>query len=259
MSNPSLIAAWPWCRAARTRSRAMRIIPLLLMFLLAAAASSSEYTRLEPVLEQLGIEVSPESLTPAPIRGFLEVTRGMQVLYVAADGSMVLDGEILSVATATNLTERRRASIRRELLRSIAKEEAILVPASEPVVARIFVFIDTNCPYCVSLHRGHEELRRRGIEIQYLFYPRSGPASASFKQAVAVWCSNDRLAALEDSLGGVMMPEARCPNPVRKHYDLAQQLELKGTPAVIAANGAIRYGMISADDIAELARGAEEH
>lgn len=235
----------------------MKFIPFVLLFVLTLAVATGHAASpgLAAVLERLGVEQNGDRLRPAPVPGFVEVTRGMQVLYVAADGGLIINGDILSIATETNLTEKRRGNIRLDLLDRISEDETLVAPARVPTVARVIVFTDVDCPYCLALHRRHEELQQQGIEIQYLFYPRSGPESASFAQAIAVWCSSDRLAALGNSLRGEELPEADCENPVRRHYELAQELELKGTPAIIAADGTVKYGLYSPEDILNFARG----
>jgi len=232
----------------------MRSIPLILMIVLTLAATTNHAAGegLEMVLERLGVREDAGSLPPAPIAGFVEVTRGMQVLYVSADGGLVINGDILSVATETNLTENRRARIRRDRLAAIPDDETFVVPPAVPAVERITVFTDTDCPFCLRLHQQRDELSRRGIEIQYLFYPRSGRTGASFDQAVAVWCSDDRLSALDRALGGATLPRVDCANPVLRQYELARDLELKGTPAVITADGNVHYGLYSARDIVAL-------
>lgn len=232
----------------------MRFIPFVLMMMLATAAKPADEDPLHRVLEHLGVNEPDESLRAAPIPGFFEVTRGMQVLYVAQDGELVINGDILSVSTEANLTEMRRNAIRHERLQSMPDDATLLLRASVPASARIVVFTDTDCRYCQLLHRRHKELLDRGIEIQYLFYPRSGPGSESFKEAVSVWCSGDRPAALETALNDRPLPESTCAHPVLQHYRLARELDLKGTPAVIAANGAVQYGLYSPKDILEFSR-----
>jgi len=231
----------------------MRLIPLILMTVLAAAASPAdeaiEAYRLKAVLEHLGVEAAPSSLPPAPIPGFLEVVRGMQVLYVSADGDLVVDGDILSLASETNLTEKRRASLRRDMLRRIPEDQRVVLHTSGPPKARIVVFTDINCPYCLLLHRQHEKLLEQGIEIQYLFYPRSGRSGKTWSQAIAVWCSTNRLQALDAALNGETLPAAECRHPVAAHYELARQLDLRGTPAMITPDGELRYGVTSVDEI----------
>jgi len=231
----------------------MKIVTLLLTLLLAAMTGDAGDVRDQPqlraVLDQLGVQADPHTLLPAPIPGFLEVLRGTQVLYVSTDGALLIDGEILSVASETNLTENRRAAVRRELLAGIPEAARIVVPATGPTRATISVFVDTNCPYCLVLHRQQQALSQDGIEIQYLFYPRSGPSGESYAQAVAVWCSRDRNTALRRALTGETLPAADCRNPVASHYALAKRLELKGTPAIVSEFGAVNYGIRSAQQV----------
>jgi len=228
---------------------------ILLLCLLLPTGLFAEAQRnadLRGVLSQLGVSAPPESLAPAPLPGFLQVVRGVEVLYISVDGALLIDGDILDVAGEVNLTERSRAAIRRDLLASVPADERIVMPAGE-ARGSIVVFTDTSCPYCRRLHEKSAEFAARGIEIQYLLYPRPGPGSESFAQAVAVWCSPDRLSALGAALGGATLPSRDCDNPVMRHYELARRLDLKGTPAIVAADGSVSYGIPGSDEVATLA------
>lgn len=226
--------------------------------MMAAAASPAAGAGLDTVLRQLGVDDEPQALRPAPIQGFVEVTRGMQVLYVSADGGLLINGDILSVAAEINLTEQRRASLRRALIQGVPDDQSLILSPPVAPTARIVVFTDVDCSYCMALHDRHEELLQHGVEIRYFFYPRSGPASGSFDQAVAVWCAEDRLAALDRALSGTELRGTECAHPVRQHYELARELELRGTPAVIAPDGTVRYGLHAPADILALARGLRQ-
>jgi thiol:disulfide interchange protein DsbC len=136
------------------------------------------------------------------------------------------------------------------LLTTVPLESRIVIPAAKTTVAQVVVFTDTDCPYCVRLHDMRNAITQRGIEIQYIFYPRSGPGSDSYTQAVAVWCSTDRVAALDKVLHGETLPAAHCVNPVDAHYALARKLGLMGTPAIVTSEGTIGYGVPSRDWLA---------
>jgi len=172
----------------------------------------------------------------------------------AADLGLALIGSSHPAAYSAYEHADARTAKRRRLLQEIPEADMLIVPALTPTVARIIVFTDVDCPYCLLLHTRRDEFARRGIEIHYLFYPRSGPSTAAFDRAVAVWCSNDRLGTLAVALRGASLPQSQCPNPVLRHYELARNLELRGTPALIAANGTIYYGARSPDDILDLVR-----
>jgi hypothetical protein len=63
------------------------------------------------------------------------------------------------------------------------------------------VFTDIDCGFCRRLHAQMDDYLERGIRVRYLFFPRSGPHTSSFRKAEAVWCSAD---APEDWLQTVM-------------------------------------------------------
>jgi len=235
----SMVTAMKW----------MLVLVSLAVPLASLAGDTGDGARLRTVLRQLDVRSAPAELPPAPIPGFVEIVRGLQVLYVSADGRLMIKGDILSLDGEANLTERRRAAIRNELLAAVPAEQRIVAPAQVPVRSTIVVFVDTDCPYCLRLHGQQEQFARRGIEIQYLFYPRSGPSSDSFAQAVAVWCAADRLAALDDALAGRPLQASDCPNPVLRHYETARSLQLQGTPAIISADGRVRYGALGVDEV----------
>lgn len=226
-------------------------ILVLSMLALGGLVTNSAATEpsIEQALEQLGVDANRSELPTAPIPGFLEIRRGVQILYISTDGKLLINGDILSLTTERNLTERSRAEARADLIAALPPELRIIVPATTPVRGRIVVFVDTNCPYCRALHERRAEFTQRGLEVHFLFFPRSGPSGKSFGQAVSVWCATDKLSALDSALSGAVLPPADCEHPIEQHYELARALHLKGTPALITPNGELRYGAVDVDDL----------
>ena len=70
-----------------------------------------------------------------------------------------------------------------------------IVFAPEAPDYTVSVFTDVECGYCRKLHEDIAEYNRLGIAIEYLAFPRMGPASEDFSKMVAVWCASDRRAA----------------------------------------------------------------
>lgn len=227
----------------------MRILLTTLLLLLPIMASAGSSFGLSAALEQLGVATRPDDLPVAPVPGFLEISKGAKLLYISRDGQLLIDGDVISMASATNLTERRRAALRLEQVQRVPENERIIFRSAGSARERLIVFTDTNCRYCLRFHRQLDEYSRRGIDVQYLFYPRSGPTGESFEQAVAVWCAADRKRALASALAGKRVPAAKCNNPVMRHFDLATELRLKGTPAIIAADGTIHYGAADVENV----------
>ena len=194
-----------------------------------------------------------EDVQSSPIPGLYEVqfTTG-PVVYSTATGEHVILGDLFSVDEKgyTNLTEKRRDGERLEKIARIDEKDMIIFsPQGEPR-AHITVFTDVTCFYCQKLHQEVPELNKRGVEVRYLAYPRSGVDSPGFRQLATAWCAKDRQDALTKLKSKVAVPENVCPdNPVAAQYELGQQLGVRGTPAMVTEDGTLIPGYQSADDL----------
>jgi len=99
------------------------------------------------------------------------------------------------------------------------------------------VFTDVDCGYCRRLHQQIADYNSVGITVEYLFFPRAGPNTESFNQAIAVWCSADRNAALTKAKSGEKLEAKTCPNPIAEEFELGRRIGVSGTPAIIAEDG----------------------
>ena len=117
---------------------------------------------------------------------------------------------------------------------------------------KVFVFTDIDCGYCRKLHSEIDQYMAEGITIQYLFFPRAGKGSESYKKAVSVWCSDDRNAALTAAKKGNKPEEKTCPNPVDAHMKLGTEFEARGTPMIVTEKGTIYPGYLPAKQLAEV-------
>ena len=211
-------------------------------------------------------DVKPEDLSPSPIAGVWELAVDMEFYYVTEDGRYLVKGEIIDLNGFVNVTEHRKNSARLAALREIDESRMIIFsPAEEPDI-RLTVFTDIDCAYCQKLHQEIDALNELGVEIRYLFYPRSGPGSSSWMKADAVWCSHDRQQALTEAKklaraharsGKAVVPSVAPENctdsPVQEHYELATQLA-RGTPAIVTESGQLISGYLPAAQLVEYAR-----
>ena len=82
-------------------------------------------------------------------------------------------------------------------------------------------------------------------------YPRSGINSPSYNKAVAVWCEDNQQDALTRAKAGEELTgSVDCDNPVREHLKLGQVMGLRGTPAIVMADGEMLPGYVPADKLA---------
>jgi thiol:disulfide interchange protein DsbC len=189
-----------------------------------------------------GVHVDDIRTTPMP--GVYEIQSGMNFGYVSADGRYLIEGDLNDIVASKSLTEDRRRLARADLMHQGSAEQAIeYAPTNVPTKYTITVFTDIDCGYCRKLHSHIADYNADGIAVRYLFFPRSGPDTESFYKAEKVWCAADRKAALTQAkLGPGYEGDMTCKNPVRDHLNLASQLGLRGTPAIVLPDGELIPG-----------------
>src|SRR5678816_3684516 len=110
----------------------------------------------------------------SPVSGMYLTTIDGVSGYVSADGRYFIVGDMLDLASHSNVTEHQRQATRHSLLQKVAPGEAILFTPAKPKHT-ILVFTDVDCPYCRKLHGELAQLLARGIAVRYMAFPRSGP------------------------------------------------------------------------------------
>jgi thiol:disulfide interchange protein DsbC len=193
-----------------------------------------------------------EDLRPSPIPGIFEFSQGADVSYLTADGKFFLDGNLYDMATRENLTEDLRTKARVALINAVPESQMLIFSPKNPVYT-ITVFTDVDCGYCRKLHSEMAELNRLGVRVRYMFYPRTGPNTDSWRKAEAVWCAADRNDALTRAkAGGPVDTSKTCgPNPVAREYALGQSLGVRGTPAIVTESGDYISGYLPPHDLVE--------
>jgi thiol:disulfide interchange protein DsbC len=94
------------------------------------------------------------------------------------------------------------------------------------------------------------ELNKRGVEVRYLAYPRSGVGSESYRQLASAWCAEDPQDTLTRLKNREVVADNVCKgNPVAAQYELGGKLGVRGTPAIITESGQMIPGYQSADDL----------
>lgn len=177
-----------------------------------------------------------DQVAAAALPGFQEVVVGGQVVYVSDDGKYLMQGTLYDVAAKKNLGEASLAKVRTQLLRTIPVSDRIVFAPPNPVHT-VAVFTDVECGYCRKLHGEIAEYNKQGIAVQYIAFPRMGPASEDFRKMVAVWCAPDRRKALTDAKNGKRIQMRDCKTPVAMQYALGQRVGLTGTPMILASDG----------------------
>jgi thiol:disulfide interchange protein DsbC len=216
-----------------------------------ADKETTEKLRAALAMPAMGLKVA--TVEKSLIPGLYEVQYANgPVVYSTATGEYFVIGDLYSVGDEglTNITEKRRDGERLEALAKIDEKDMIIFsPQGEPR-GHVTVFTDTTCFYCQKLHKEVPELNKRGVEVRYLAFPRSGAGSAGYNQMVTAWCASDRQGILTKLKQKQAVPDQLCEdNPVAAQYALGQQLGVSGTPAMITDEGTLIPGYQSADDL----------
>ncbi len=214
-----------------------------------AGAQNGELTKAELAETLPGVQ--PEDIHDSPVPGMYEIILDTDVVYVSRDGGYLIQGDVFDLRDRKNLTERRRAQARSDILAAIDPESMIVFsPAPEDVKHTVTVFTDIDCAFCRQLHREMDQVNALGIAVRYLSYPRTGPDTESWTKADKVWCDADRQGAFTDAILTDAVPEDTCDaTPVASHYDLGLQVGLRGTPTVLTDDGIHLGGYLTPDQL----------
>ena len=217
-------------------------------FSLAAQETDSQLSKAE--IAELFPGIVVEAVREGPIDGLYEISVGSQVAYVSKDGRFLVQGEIIDMNSNVNLTEHRRGEARLAVMSAIGEDTMIVFSPAEEARHTITVFTDIDCTYCRRLHQEMDQINALGVSVRYMFYPRSGPGTASWVKANEVWCSGNRNSALTDAKNGQTIDSAECgQTPVQTHYDLGQSVGLRGTPAIVTESGYMFSGFAGAENL----------
>lgn len=215
---------------------------------LARAAAGSVDERAIQALQSINPRIEVDHVGKAPLPGFREAVVGGQMVYISDDGRYLLQGALFDVVEKKDLSQAGMAEVRRRLLATIPASERIVFAPADPDYT-VSVFTDVECGYCRKLHQEIDEYNRLGIAVEYLAFPRMGPASEDFTKMVSVWCASDRRQALSAAKADLPVPKRDCTSPVARHYDIGQRVGLTGTPMIVTADGTQMPGYMPPADL----------
>ena len=219
------------------------VFSLVLSF--SAFGDEQEIKQVKAELVRTLPELSEATIRPAQIPGLYEIHLDTKIFYTTKDAKYLLTGDLVDLGTRTNLTEIRRAAIRTRLIDKIGEDNMIVIGPDKPK-RTLTVFTDVDCPYCARFHNDVPVLNKYGVKVRYLFYPRAGLKSESYRRSVAVWCADDRIKAIGIAKSGGRLDMKTCPNPVKRDYQLGERLDINGTPTIVFDNGKILPGYVPA-------------
>lgn len=167
------------------------------------------------------------------------------VVYISESGEFFISGEIFKIETTgvVNISEEGRVKRRQSIVKNLNPADLVTFPAEGEDVTDIYVFTDVHCGYCAKLHNDVDQLAKAGIRVNYLAYPRGGPASQVYGIMQSVWCSKDRQTAMTDAKAGKQIPPVQCSSSaVIEQYEMGNRAGVRGTPAIMFSDGSLEPG-----------------
>ncbi|MFT7560555.1 MAG: thiol:disulfide interchange protein DsbC [Flavobacteriales bacterium] len=183
---------------------------------------------------------------------FKEVKHGATSYFATQDGRYVFAGPIIDTKSRTDIVEKRSRERRTEVLAALPKDQYLSYPAKTDQKHTITVFTDIDCPYCRTMHAHIDEFNAKGITVNYVMLPRAGLNSPSFDKTVSALCANEPAQAMTLAMNGVELPTTTCTHSAREQYQLAQQLKITSTPAIVLPNGQLKIGFRTPEQLLSL-------
>jgi len=215
-----------------------------LMIAHAAHASEADVKKaLEPVLEQLfGPGIKADAVRKSGALNLYEVQIGGDILYTDEKATYLFNGDILDVKAKKNLTEERKQKLSQVKFSDLPLDLAVKQVKGNG--KRVLVtFEDPNCSYCRKLAKELQSVN--DVTVYTFLYPILSPDSN--EKSKNIWCATDRAKAWNDlMIDGKQPASANCSHPTDKVVALGRKLNIRGTPAMIFADGSRTPGYMPA-------------
>lgn len=224
-----------------------RLLPLIFA---ASSAACADENSVRKELASRFPDIPVSSVKKAPVKGLYEITAGQQVFYVDEKVDHVILGNIIDTRSQRNLTAERREALLRADFASLPFDDAIRIVKGKGS-RRLAVFEDPDCPYCRRLEADLAKIDDVTIHVFLLPLDQLHPEAGL--KARKVWCAPDRAQAWLKVMQEGSLPDNKgdCPNPVARTAQLAQKLNIQGTPALIFESGRMVPGAIPREKIEE--------
>jgi thiol:disulfide interchange protein DsbC len=203
-----------------------------------------------PILKELiKTEFRILEIREAPLEGFWEVVTEIgqerMIIYIHKNLRFIIHGQILDRQTKRNITLDRLKDFRRVDASALPLENAIPMGQGK---RKLYVFTDPQCHFCFQLH---EELKQiKDLQTFFFLYPLT---PASYEKAKAIWCSQDKVKALEETYQGKELRSPSCnTSPIDKNMEFGKRLLIESTPTLLFQNGKIMEGYAASDTLENL-------
>ncbi len=220
----------------------------LVLVAMGLCANEADIKRIEAHFKSFFPEINIDSIKPSPVANLYAVQANEGILYVTGDAKFALNGHLLDLGeNGQDLTEIALQNIRLDIIKDI--EDSLVIFGAKESKHEVVVFTDVDCGYCRKFHASVPELNEKGIRIKYAGFPRAGFGSPSFQTLVSIWCAEDPKSAMTAAKTGQALEAKNCQHPLNEHMKAVMKLGLRGTPALIFADGSMVPGYLTVEQM----------
>jgi len=194
-----------------------------------------------------------DSITKLPYAELYEVVvDGNKIFYTDAKGQIGLFGSLFELKTRKNLTKARVEALSVTDFSKLPFDKAI-VRVKGSGARKLAIFTDPDCPYCKQLEKELQGVTDVTVYVFLFPLPQLHPDAP--RKARAIWCSADPAKSWNElMLSGKEPPDPAtdCKTPIAEIAQLADHLNIHGTPGLVFANGKVVPGLVSREDLEKM-------
>jgi thiol:disulfide interchange protein DsbC len=218
---------------------------LLAMGLLAGAQAQEAAIR-KNLAERLPQMPAIDEVAKTPMPGLFEVRAGLDIFYTDADGSFLIQGQLIDTKQKRNLTEERKDKLLAIDFKLLPLKDAFTIVRGNGK-RKLAVFEDPNCPYCKHFERDLQKVDN--VTVYMFLYPILGPDST--EKSHNLWCAKDKSKAWIDwMVRGQAIATASCDtSAVVRNVEFGRKYQITGTPTMIFIDGSRVPGAVGTQEI----------
>ena len=233
----------------RRMSMLTTLVSLILFLLYGHSFAFTNEEATSILKDMFNAEFKILAIREAPWEGLWEVVGEVRqdrtIVYIDKNLKFVITGQILDRQTKRNLTIDRLKEFRRVDAHRLPLENAISMGEGK---RKLYVFTDPQCHFCSQLH---EELKQvKDLQTFFFLFPLN---ATSYEKAKSIWCSQDKLKALEESFQGKEPGPSSCnASAIDRNLELGRHLLITSTPTLLFESGKVVEGYLLPDALENL-------
>ena len=213
----------------------------------ASGAFAQEAAIRKNLAERLPTLPKIEEVNKTPMAGLFEIrVNGNDIFYTDADGSFLIQGNLIDTKLKRNLTEERVEKLNAVAFDALPLKDAFTIVRGNGK-RKMAVFEDPNCSYCKRFERDLQQVN--DVTIHLFLLPILGADST--EKSKNIWCAKDKGKAwLDLMVRDQPAAKSSCDaSALARNVEFGKKHRITGTPTAIFADGTRVPGAISAQQV----------